>query len=93
VAGQQRTARKPERLVNALEDSREPVRCVHAEIDPRSGKVKASRVVAAMGRPDLAPFSLRISGGWASTAADWAACAEAWSDIQARRRARQPQFA
>jgi cysteine desulfurase len=58
-----------------------------------SGKVKASRVVAAMGRPDLAPFSLRISGGWASTAADWAACAEAWSDIQARRRARQPQFA
>jgi cysteine desulfurase len=58
-----------------------------------SGKVKASRVVAAMGRPDLAPFSLRISGGWASTAADWRACADAWSDIQARRRARQPQFA
>jgi len=58
-----------------------------------SGKVKASRVVAAMDRPDLAPFSLRISGGWASTAADWRACAQAWSDIQARRRARQPQFA
>jgi len=58
-----------------------------------SGKVKASRVVAAMGRPDLAAFSLRISGGWASTAADWRACAAAWSDIQARRRARQPQFA
>jgi cysteine desulfurase len=58
-----------------------------------SGKVKASRVVAAMGRPDLAPFSLRISGGWASTAADWRACAKALSDIQARRHARQPQFA
>jgi cysteine desulfurase len=58
-----------------------------------SGKVKASRVVAAMGRPDLAPFSLRISGGWASTAADWRVCTKAWSDIQARRRARQPQFA
>jgi cysteine desulfurase len=58
-----------------------------------SGTVKASRVVTAMGRPDLAPFSLRISGGWDSTAADWRACAKAWSDIQARRRARQPQFA
>jgi len=58
-----------------------------------SGKVKASRVVAAMGRGDLAPFSLRISGGWASTPDDWRACAKAWSDIQARRRARQPQFA
>jgi len=58
-----------------------------------SGKVKASRVVAAMGRPDLAPFSLRISGGWASTSADWRACAKALSDIQARRRERQPQFA
>jgi cysteine desulfurase len=58
-----------------------------------SGKVKASRVVTAMGRPDLAPFSLRISGGWGSTAADWRACATALSDIQARRRARQPQFA
>jgi cysteine desulfurase len=58
-----------------------------------SGKVKASRVVDAMGRPDLAPFSLRISGGWATTAANWRVCAKAWSDIQARRRTRQPQFA
>jgi cysteine desulfurase len=58
-----------------------------------SGKVKSSRVVAAMGRSDLAPFSLRISGGWASTPDDWRACARAWSDIQTRRRARQPQFA
>jgi cysteine desulfurase len=58
-----------------------------------SGKVKASRVVTAMGRPDLAPFSLRISGGWASTRDDWRACGEALSDIRARRRARQPQFA
>ncbi|MFI4936608.1 MAG: cysteine desulfurase family protein [Caulobacterales bacterium] len=56
-----------------------------------SGKVKASRVVEAMGRPDLAPFVVRVSGGWASTEADWIRCGEAWSEIfhrhQARRRA------
>ncbi len=38
-----------------------------------SGKVKASRVIEAMGLPDLSPFGIRVSGGWATTAADWAA--------------------
>ncbi len=56
-----------------------------------SGKVKASRVVEAMGRPDLAPYVIRVSGGWATTEADWQACAAAWTNIfhrhQARRRA------
>lgn len=55
-----------------------------------SGKVKASRVVDAMGRPDLAPFALRVSGGWASTEQDWIFCGDAWlaaySRIGARRR-------
>ncbi len=55
-----------------------------------SGKVKASRVVEAMGRTDLAPFALRVSGGWASTEADWIVCGEAWlaawKRIGARRR-------
>lgn len=55
-----------------------------------SGKVKASRVVEAMGRPDLAPFALRVSGGWASTEADWINCGDAWlaawKRIGARRR-------
>jgi cysteine desulfurase len=55
-----------------------------------SGKVKASRVVEAMGRPDLAPFALRVSGGWASTEHDWISCGDAWlaaySRIGARRR-------
>jgi len=55
-----------------------------------SGKVKASRVVEAMGRPDLAPFALRISGGWASTEDDWIKCGDAWlaawKRIGARRR-------
>jgi len=57
-----------------------------------SGKVKPSRVIEAMGRPDLAPFAIRVSGGWATTAADWARCGAAWSEIfdrhQARRRAK-----
>ncbi|CAN5524648.1 cysteine desulfurase family protein [soil metagenome] len=55
-----------------------------------SGKVKASRVVDAMGRPDLAPFALRVSGGWATTEQDWISCGDAWlaaySRIGARRR-------
>jgi len=58
-----------------------------------SGKVKESRVVAAMGRPDLAPFAIRVSGGWATSGADWSRCAEAWSEIHARRSARQREFA
>lgn len=55
-----------------------------------SGKVKVSRVVEAMGRPDLAPFALRVSGGWASTEEDWIKCGDAWlaawKRIGARRR-------
>lgn len=55
-----------------------------------SGKVKASRVVEAMGRTDLAPFALRVSGGWASTEDDWIKCGDAWlaawKRIGARRR-------
>lgn len=55
-----------------------------------SGKVKASRVVEAMGRADLAPFALRVSGGWASSEPDWISCGDAWlaaySRIGARRR-------
>jgi cysteine desulfurase len=55
-----------------------------------SGKVKASRVVEAMDRSDLAPFALRVSGGWASTEDDWIKCGDAWlaawKRIGARRR-------
>ena len=49
-----------------------------------SGRIKASRVVAAMGRPDLAPCSIRVSGGWATGEADWVAFVDAW--LAARRR-------
>jgi len=58
-----------------------------------SGKVKASRVVEAMGRPDLASASIRISGGWASSAADWDRCGEVWLEAFLRHRARRPEFA
>ena len=54
-----------------------------------SGKVKPSRVIEAMGRPDLAPCAIRVSGGWATSAADWARCGEAWSEIFARHQARR----
>ena len=53
-----------------------------------SGKVKASPVIEAMGRPDLAPYSIRVSGGWASTEEDWLRCGEAWAQIHARHAAR-----
>ncbi|HWF01185.1 MAG TPA: cysteine desulfurase family protein [Caulobacteraceae bacterium] len=58
-----------------------------------SGKVRASHVVAAMGRSDLAPFAIRVSGGWASTQDDWLRCGEAWSHINARRAQRRAEFA
>jgi cysteine desulfurase len=46
-----------------------------------------------MGRPDLAACAIRVSGGWATTPDDWARCADAWSQIQARHAARQKEFA
>jgi len=54
-----------------------------------SGKVKPSRVIEAMGRTDLAPCAIRVSGGWATTAADWARCGEAWTEIFARHQTRR----
>ena len=44
-----------------------------------SGKVKASRVVTAMGRPDLADKVLRVSAGWTTTAKDWQEFLAIWS--------------
>ena len=54
-----------------------------------SGKVKASRVVEAMGRPDLAPYAIRISGGWDTTEEDWRRCGDAWSEALQRHLARR----
>lgn len=58
-----------------------------------SGKMKPSDVVAAMGRADLAPSAIRISGGWASTEQDWIAAGDAWLDLYARHTARRKEVA
>lgn len=58
-----------------------------------SGKVKASPVVSAMGRDDLASFSIRVSGGWGTTDAEWARCAQAWLTLNERRSARRLEVA
>lgn len=53
-----------------------------------SGKVKASKAVTAMGLDDLAPYVLRVSGGWASTQADWQVFTDAWLKAYAKHRLR-----
>ncbi|WP_304169995.1 cysteine desulfurase family protein [Phenylobacterium aquaticum] len=44
-----------------------------------SGKVKASHVLVAMGQDELGGCAIRVSGGWGTTAADWASFVETWS--------------
>jgi cysteine desulfurase len=53
-----------------------------------SGKVKASHVVEAMGLPQLSPYALRVSGGWATTEADGQVFTDAWLKAHANHRAR-----
>jgi cysteine desulfurase len=43
-----------------------------------SGKVKASPVLQAMGQGTLAGCGIRVSGGWATTEADWNRFADVW---------------
>ncbi|MDO8294890.1 MAG: cysteine desulfurase family protein [Caulobacter sp.] len=54
-----------------------------------SGKVKASAVLTAMGLTDLAPYAIRVSGGWGATESDWATFVAAWSDVHSRHAARR----
>lgn len=49
-----------------------------------SGKVTGSRVITEMGRPELATFTLRVSGGWDTTEDDWRGFAQAWLAAHAR---------
>ncbi|RAK69039.1 cysteine desulfurase family protein [Phenylobacterium kunshanense] len=58
-----------------------------------SGKVKASPVLAAMNLGDLAACAIRVSGGWNTTEADWAAFAAAWLEAHARHAARRKEVA
>lgn len=54
-----------------------------------SGKVKASHVLTAMGRPDLAGCAIRVSGGWATTEDDWNTMVAAWMQAYDRHAARR----
>ncbi len=58
-----------------------------------SGKVKASHVLTAMGRADVAGCAIRVSGGWATTENDWNAFADAWLEAHARHAARRKEVA
>ncbi len=57
-----------------------------------SGKVKASPVILAMERPELAGCVLRVSGGWASNQDDWRRFTEAWLQAHARHTSRAPKL-
>lgn len=54
-----------------------------------SGKVKASHVLTAMGRSDLAGSAIRVSGGWSTAAQDWKHMVEAWITAYDRHAARR----
>jgi cysteine desulfurase len=54
-----------------------------------SGKVKASHVLLAMGAEALAGCAIRVSGGWATTAADWDRFADLWLAALARQQTRR----
>jgi cysteine desulfurase len=58
-----------------------------------SGKMKPSDVVAAMGRADLAPFAVRISGGWNTNEQDWISAGDAWLELYARHTSRRKEVA
>lgn len=58
-----------------------------------SGKMKPSDVVAAMGRPDLAPFAIRVSGGWGTVEPDWTRAGDVWLELFARHQARRKEVA
>ncbi|HVZ30462.1 MAG TPA: aminotransferase class V-fold PLP-dependent enzyme [Asticcacaulis sp.] len=53
--------------------------CVSSGSACSSGKVKSSRVVAAMGYPELADKALRISAGWTTKPEDWHRFYDVWS--------------
>jgi len=58
-----------------------------------SGKVKASHVAEAMGHDDLAPYVIRVSGGWETTEQDWRRFGDVWLEAQARHVARRQKVA
>jgi cysteine desulfurase len=60
--------------------------CISSGAACSSGKVRTSRVLAAMGvAPDIAKAALRVSFGWNSTEADVDACLSAVGKVASRR--------
>ncbi|HEX8570634.1 MAG TPA: cysteine desulfurase family protein [Caulobacteraceae bacterium] len=51
-----------------------------------SGKVKPSHVLTAMGLEEQAGCAIRVSGGWATTEADWVKFVEVWLEAYERHR-------
>lgn len=69
--------------------------CVSSGSACSSGKVKSSRVVAAMGLPELADKVLRVSSGWTTSADDWRRFYDVWSkgyDMYLKRRVREKEL-
>jgi len=60
-----------------------------------SGKAKPSTAMVAMGLDDLATSTIRVSGGWGTTEADWARFADVWEAAFLKHRARhsEPELA
>ena len=58
--------------------------CVSAGAACSSGKVAPSHVLQSMGFGAAANTAIRVSGGWATTEADWRRFTETWLAVQAR---------
>jgi len=56
-----------------------------------SGKAKPSIAMVAMGLDDLATSTIRVSGGWGTTEADWIRFADVWEAAFLKHRARHPE--
>ena len=55
-----------------------------------SGKARPSTAMVAMGLDDLATSTIRVSGGWGTTEADWVRFVEVWEAALLKHRARHP---
>lgn len=56
-----------------------------------AGKAKPSTAMVAMGLADLATSTIRVSGGWGTTEADWIRFADVWEAALRKHRARHPE--
>jgi cysteine desulfurase len=92
-----RVARLPQTLGFGIEGFPAPLQVMNLDLAGimvsagpacSSGKLKPSATIAAMGREDLAGNTIRVSGGWATTAGDWTRCGDVWLEAYAKHTAR-----